>query len=66
MMAVEVKTGGLFGVPEVLFEMRFEPISRGFSYDVARDGRFLIPASVGQGGGLPMTVVVNWTARMKR
>ncbi len=36
------------------------------TFDVNRDGRFLIPAPVGQSTSAPITVVVNWTAGLKR
>jgi hypothetical protein len=35
-------------------------------YDVNKDGRFLIPTQVEQPANLPITVVVNWTAALKR
>jgi serine/threonine protein kinase len=34
-------------------------------FDVTKDGRFLIPTVVGQFGG-PITIVVNWTAGLKK
>lgn len=36
------------------------------TFDVAKDGRFLIPAPVGRSAGSPITVVVNWAAGLKR
>jgi Tol biopolymer transport system component len=35
-------------------------------YDVARDGKRFIVATVGEGGLAPMNLVVNWTADLKR
>jgi hypothetical protein len=67
MKAVEVKTGSTFqaGIPQPLFETRsrggFKP------YTITRDGqRFLMPTAVGEGGPTPATVVINWTAGIKR
>ena len=38
-----------------------------FDYDVAADGqRFLINTLPEQAGPAPITVVVNWTARLRR
>jgi len=63
MMAVEVKASGASfeaGVPKLLFE-------RGRDFDVSRDGqRFLIPVPVEEGSSAPITVVMNWTADLKR
>ncbi len=36
------------------------------TFDVNKDGRFLIPAPVGQSTSAPITVVVNWTTGLKR
>jgi Tol biopolymer transport system component len=36
------------------------------TFDVSKDGRFLIPAPVEQSAGAPITVVVNWLAGLKR
>jgi Tol biopolymer transport system component len=64
MMAVEVKAGPKFepGVPKPLFDVRLA----GAGYDVSKDGRFLIPTQVEQGGTVLITVVVNWTAGLKK
>jgi WD40-like Beta Propeller Repeat len=64
LMAVEIKTNGSTiqpGVPKVLFPVRLA----GGSYDVGKDGRFLIPTPVDQSAGVPITVV-NWTAGLKK
>jgi Tol biopolymer transport system component len=63
-MAVELKTGGMFqaGVPQPLFNT--DPR---VDYAVTGDGqRFLIPASERKAGPAPVTVVINWTAGIKR
>jgi eukaryotic-like serine/threonine-protein kinase len=68
LMAVEVKSAGntaTFGAPKTLFDVRLPRIvSQG--YDVAKDGRFLIPTRLEQSGAAPITVVVNWTAALNR
>ena len=68
LMAVEVKASGSrfeVGPPKPLFHSRIEG---GFttSYDVSKDGRFLIPAELDYGSVTPFTVVVNWTAGLKK
>jgi Tol biopolymer transport system component len=69
MMAVEVKSGAKFeaGVPQPLFEThdgRFGDVNAWF--DVSKDGRFLIPVQAAQSDTVPMTVVINWTAALKK
>ena len=67
MMAVGIKgTAGKLeaGVPQALFDVRL-----GFgnaSFDVAKDGKFLIGTRVEQNVSVPMTVVVNWAAGLKK
>ena len=67
MTAVEVKIGATFqgGNPQPLFDTS---ITNSFvRYAVTRDGqRFLFPASMGESGTTPVTVVINWTAGIKR
>ena len=46
-----------------LFETRLSP---GAWYDVSKEGRFLMPTQLEQAAIDPMTVVVNWTAGLKR
>jgi hypothetical protein len=69
-MAVEIRTnGGAIqpGVSKTLFPVRLaQPGVAGFPYDVGKDGRFLIPTPVEQSASVPITVVVNWTAGLKR
>jgi Tol biopolymer transport system component len=66
MMAVEVKLGPQFeaSVPKPLFDVRLG-INRP-SYDVSADGRFLIATRVEQSVTVPMTVVLNWQAALKK
>jgi hypothetical protein len=66
MMAVEVAGGAKFeaGLPKRLFDTRF-PGGKA-RYDVSKDGRFLIPVQLEQAANAPMTVVVNWPARLKK
>jgi len=70
LMAVEVKsaaTGLQVGIPKVLFEARLASAGRN-SYDVSGDGqRFLMIVPVEEATtATPMTVVVNWTAELKK
>jgi Tol biopolymer transport system component len=67
MMAVEVKGGAKFeaGVPKPLFDARYGAGPNGW-FDVSKDGRFLIPTPAEQAANVPMTVVVNWTAELKK
>jgi serine/threonine protein kinase/Tol biopolymer transport system component len=65
MMAVDLRTGASFqaGVPQPLFETHITTMET--RYAVTRDGqRFLLPVSLGEAG--PATVVINWTAGIKR
>jgi eukaryotic-like serine/threonine-protein kinase len=64
MMAVEMKGTGTnpeAGIPKALFDVRPNP-----TFDVAKDGRFLIAAPVQQNASVPITVVVNWIAGLKK
>jgi Tol biopolymer transport system component len=68
MMAVEIKPGPQFeaGVPKPLFDVRLR-ISIYFpSYDVSADGRFLIATRAEQSATVPMTVLLNWQAALKK
>ena len=53
------------GNPQPLFEIRVtSPLVR---YAVTRDAqRFLVPTPVGEAGATFATVVINWTAGIKR
>jgi hypothetical protein len=68
-MAVEVNgTSNKFevGIPKPLFELRIGTIFFP-SYDVTADGqRFLVNTLIEQNAPSPLTVVMNWTAGMKR
>jgi Tol biopolymer transport system component len=70
LMAVEVDgSSDTFeaGVPVPLFETRVGAISGDSPYDVAADGRrFLVKVLVGENAPAPVTVVLNWTADVKR
>ncbi|PYS57229.1 MAG: hypothetical protein DMF74_26580 [Acidobacteria bacterium] len=70
LMAVEVNgSSGTFeaGIPKALFDLRIIS-TNGFSdYDVTADGqRFLVSTLVEQNARSPVTVVMNWTADLKR
>ena len=67
MKAVEVKTGVTFqaGIRQPLFGTCSTDVFR--QYEITRDGqRFLVPTPVGVLGVTPATVVINWTAGIKR
>jgi hypothetical protein len=71
-MATPVSTGTSFnsGAPVALFQANpRQPVSYLdiFAYDVTRDGqKFLINTDVKPAGSVPMTVVLNWTAELKK
>jgi hypothetical protein len=64
-MSVDVKAGDSSfepGVPKLLFEK-----SGIRNYDASRDGKqFLVAVSVEASSPEPITVVLNWTADLKR
>jgi eukaryotic-like serine/threonine-protein kinase len=71
LMAVDVNEGDstiTFGSPKPLFETRAVPAAPGSSlYAPSRDGqRFLLITPVEESSPSPLTVVVNWTAGLKR
>jgi eukaryotic-like serine/threonine-protein kinase len=72
LMTVEVKAGPTFeaGAATPLFQTRRRvPVSATdlFSYDVSADGqRFLVNMDVGEVASSPLTVVLNWTAELKK
>jgi eukaryotic-like serine/threonine-protein kinase len=72
LMAVQVKTGETFenGAPVPLFQTKvFPPVSTGArnNYVVAADGqRFLVNNVVEENASHPITVVLNWTAQLKK
>ena len=53
------------GIPQPLFDVRMGT-SNNRIYDVSPDGRFLIASPVEQSATLPMTVVLNWQAGLKK
>jgi Tol biopolymer transport system component len=65
MMAVEVKGSGKnfdAGVPKALF-----PVPNQAQFDVSKDGRFLIHVPQAKAAtSVPLTVVVNWQAGLKK
>jgi Tol biopolymer transport system component len=72
LMVVEVKRGPTFeaGAAKPLFQTRRrEPVSFTdlFRYDVSADGqRFLVNTDVGEVTSSPLTVILNWTASLKK
>jgi len=72
MMAAPVTTGTHFdaGTPVVLFQSTPRPpvlVYDLFVYDVSRDGqRFLINTQVKQSENTPMSVILNWPAKLDR
>lgn len=67
MLAVEIRGGAKFdaGTPKALVDTHISG-SLDYWFDVAKDGRFLIPVRVEQAASEPITVVVNWTAGLKK
>jgi eukaryotic-like serine/threonine-protein kinase len=70
LMAVEVKTGPTFeaGVPRALFQARVIDLYDVYKhYTVTKDGqRFLFVTPVEEVNSDPITVVLNWTAELRR
>jgi eukaryotic-like serine/threonine-protein kinase len=74
LMTVDVKGGTKFeaGVPKALFETHIGGVdthqggANGLYIDVSKDGRFLIPTLTDQANSASITVVVNWTAGLKK
>jgi serine/threonine protein kinase len=71
MMSSAVKTGGTefqFGAPKPLFKTRMLAwITNFHEYDVSPDGqRFLIGTLVGEPKAPPPTVILNWSAILKK
>jgi eukaryotic-like serine/threonine-protein kinase len=67
MMAVDIKGTGTNpepGLPQPLFDVRLGPTNP--SFDISKDGRFLIPTAVEQATAAPIIVVVNWMAGLKK
>jgi eukaryotic-like serine/threonine-protein kinase len=75
LMAVDVKTAPsfAFGVPQALFDPQIPAgalADRFFHYDVTADGERFLASSVAMDKAVsaptPITVIVNWTAALKR
>src|SRR5215813_2673974 len=70
LMAVDVNAGKVFenGAPHKLFEFRSgNGLLTVAPYAVSADGqRFLLNMLVDESGGAPLTVVLNWTATLKK
>jgi Tol biopolymer transport system component len=72
MMAVPVTTGASFdaGTPVALFQATPRqpvPLYDLFAYDVSRDGqRFLILTQLEQAETTPMSVILNWSAKLNK
>jgi eukaryotic-like serine/threonine-protein kinase len=70
MMSVPVESAATSfqpGVPKTLFQTRldFDAFSR--AYDVSADGkRFLLANPVAESSGVPITVILNWPALLKK
>jgi serine/threonine-protein kinase len=66
MMAVDIgASGGKLeaGIPRALFDVRLTTLQ---GFDVSKDGKFLVPTPVEQTAAVPMTVVVNWPATLRK
>jgi hypothetical protein len=70
MMSVPVESGAAslkLGVPKPLFQTRLELDVYPRQYDVSADGqRFLLAQPLEEGGSVPITVIVNWPALLKK
>jgi eukaryotic-like serine/threonine-protein kinase len=65
-MAVDIKPGAQFqfGAPKPLFAVNLA--TNNLSFDVSKDGRFLLPVVVEQQGSAVMNVVLNWPEMLKK
>lgn len=69
MIAVDITTGSRIepGIPRVLFDTNSAPTPNNAEYAVTPDGqRFLVRQPVAETAPTPITVVVNWTASLKK
>jgi hypothetical protein len=71
LMSVFVKTDGTFDadVPRALFETRIPALSTPYrsNYVPRADGqRFLVNTAVEGASALPITIILDWTAALKR
>jgi Tol biopolymer transport system component len=55
-----------FGVPSALFEVRISTGPDNTSFDVSKDGRFLLPVLTEHAASTPMTVTLNWPELLKK
>lgn len=68
-MAVSVGPGPSFGVPQALFQTRVPAgvTATRTHYVPSRDGqRFLVNTQISDPSPTPITVVLNWTAGLKK
>ena len=68
-MSAEVKTGPVFetSAPQPLFQTRVNSYMSPDRYAVSADGqRFLINSTVQESSQTPITVILNWTAGLKK
>jgi serine/threonine protein kinase len=67
MMAARIEPGAPFqaGVPKPLFDVRMGA-SNNRSYDVSVDSRFLVASPAEQTAAVPMTIILNWQAGLKK
>ena len=57
------------GVPRPLFHIRTDEVFGGRAvrgYDISADGKFLIPEPDDEAAAVPITVIVNWPALVKK
>ena len=69
LMAADVKAGSTFepGVPHPLFKMNSQVLVARNSYSPTADGRrFLVNSFVDAAASSAISVVVNWTADLKK
>ena len=69
LMSVEITTSPKFGggVPRQLFQANMKSINQGWCYGVTADGqRFLVNTFVQNPNAAAMTIVLNWTADLKK
>jgi eukaryotic-like serine/threonine-protein kinase len=68
LMAVTVGAGLTFGIPTPLFQTRVQPgvIALRTHYVPSRDGQRFLVNTASDTAGSPITVVLNWTALLKK
>jgi eukaryotic-like serine/threonine-protein kinase len=68
LMVTEVRPGNRFdpGVPAPLFEYREVGNAYNSRFDVTKDGHFVLRTAVEQSSTVPITVVLNWQAGLKK